>query len=388
MITLHGVTWDHPRAVDSIRVASSAFENANPGVRIEWSARPLHEFEDAPIEELAATFDLLAIDHPLLGDAIANDALAPYDDFVCAHELVERSVSYVGSSFESYTGAGKQWALPVDAACMVSAFRPDQLEKASLPVAWHDVELFISELGSGRTLMAANPTHLWCTFLTLCEAVSAESSTGNENSPSWWGEIGFDARVFVDSFSLLRALLAASAPASLFMNPIAVLDSLASDSRYIYSPLVFEYSTYSLSRPGFGLVAFANAPRGENLSSGPLTGGVGLAISARSREPEWAARFALFATSDEVQRTVYSEAGGQPASSVAWADARVNEHANGMYVNTATSMENAFLRPRGRYFPAFQRAASALLFVRTSEGEAPELIAAEMNRIWGDRANL
>lgn len=386
MITLRGVTWDHPRAVDSIRSASDAFHAANPDVVVEWVARPLHEFEDVPIEELAGSFDLLALDHPFMGDAAEHRALMPLNDLIPAPELGARAEAYVGQSYESYTWNGLQLALPVDAACMVSAFRPDRIDHTTLPKKWSDAADFIRNLDSGRTLMAANPTHLWCTFLTLCEAVSGASSTTSSTGPVWWTEGGIDEAIFAPAIDLLRGLLAVSSPLSLHSDPIAVLNLLASDGDFDYCPLVFEYSTYSLERDGFGLIEFANGPSGDDPTSGPLTGGVGLAVSALSAEPLWAARFAMYATSNEIQAGLYSRAGGQPAARAAWQDPEVNKHAHAMYYNTAASMDTAFLRPRGRNFPAFQRAAAAALHAMTIEGQSGANICRELNRMWVERA--
>lgn len=386
MRTLRGTTWDHPRAVDSIRSASEAFHAANPDVIVEWVARPLHEFEDVPIEELAEEFDLLAIDHPFVGDAAERRALLPLNDVVLASELVARAQTYVGRSFDSYIWDGRLLAMPVDAACMVSAFRPDRIDYSSLPNLWSDAAGFALELGSGRTLMAANPTHLWCTFLTLCESVSGTSSTMSSSGPLWWTEEGIDEAVVSPAISLLRGLLAVSSPLSLRCDPIAVLNLLASDADFDYCPLVFEYSTYSTERNGFALIEFTNGPGGHNPATGPLAGGVGLAVSALSPEPLWAARFVMFATSDKVQAGLYSLAGGQPAARVAWQDPVVNRHAHAMYTNTAASMEAAFLRPRGRNFPAFQRAAAAALYAMTTERQSGASICRELNRIWSERA--
>jgi len=386
MRTLRGTTWDHPRAVDSIRSASEAFHAANPDVIVEWVARPLHEFEDVPIEELAEEFDLLAIDHPFVGDAAEHRALLPLNDVVLASELAERAETYVGNSFESYVWQGLQLAMPVDAACMVSAFRPDRIDRSSLPNQWSDAADFVLDLGSERTLMAANPTHLWCTFLTLCESVSGASSTMSSSGPLWWTEEGIDETVVSPAIELLRGLLAVSSPLSLRCDPIAVLNLLASDADFDYCPLVFEYSTYSIERDGLRLIEFTNGPGGHNPATGPLTGGVGLAVSALSAEPLLASRFVMFATSDEVQAGVYSRAGGQPAARAAWQDPVVNRYAHAMYTNTAASMETAFLRPRGRNFPAFQRAAASALHTMTTGRQPGASICRELNRMWRERA--
>ena len=55
---------------------------------IDWDAQPLEGFESSPIEELAARYDLIVLDHPHLGDASPPRRLRPLDTLFAA-ELLE-----------------------------------------------------------------------------------------------------------------------------------------------------------------------------------------------------------------------------------------------------------------------------------------------------------
>jgi multiple sugar transport system substrate-binding protein len=51
--------------------------------------------------------------------------------------LEQQKLQTAGPSFRSYTYGGHQWALAVDAAAQVSAYRPDLLRHP--PTTWPDV---------------------------------------------------------------------------------------------------------------------------------------------------------------------------------------------------------------------------------------------------------
>ena len=120
-ITLRGITWNHPRGLDPLLAASDVYPDIVPGVRIEWTTRSLSGFGEDPLIDLAASYDLLIIDHPFVGDAAASTAFYPLDDLARPEVLLEREQASVGPSHASYLYAGHQWALAIDAAAQVSA---------------------------------------------------------------------------------------------------------------------------------------------------------------------------------------------------------------------------------------------------------------------------
>ena len=54
---LRGMAWDHPRARGPLEAISAEWSREG-GVSIAWDARPLKDFEDQPLEELAERFRL------------------------------------------------------------------------------------------------------------------------------------------------------------------------------------------------------------------------------------------------------------------------------------------------------------------------------------------
>lgn len=355
------MTWDHPRGIDPLAAVSAEYSSCHPEVSIVWEARPLSSFEDTPLGELASDYDLIAIDHPFLGDAVRDRVLSALDELIDADGLARRADDSVGPSHESYHWQGKQWALAIDAACQVSALRPHDI--AAAPSHWPDALELARDLGRERVVIAANPTHLWCTFLTLCETVSEPGLARFDGTrPGWWPDTGIDSSVAVAALQLLSELLSVCSPRSFRLNPIDVLDEIAEGGggrRAAYAPLVFGYVTYARA-PGDAVV-FAPAPRLAGGNRGSLAGGVGLAISAKSSQKDSAAGFLRYATSGGVQRGSFANAGGQPARRSAWLDESVNTGAHDFFRAGFPTMQSAFLRPRYAGMPAFQIAAAAAL---------------------------
>ncbi|WP_209326239.1 extracellular solute-binding protein [Brevibacterium renqingii] len=388
-ITLHGITWDHPRAVDSIHQASEAYSSLHPGIEIDWTARPLHAFEEMPIELLAEKFDIMAIDHPFVGDGVEKSALAPLTSLVPSSRLVECKNSFMGRSFESYVWNEELYAMPVDAACMVSAASSNEIFSTDdPPITWQQALETMYELGRERVLLTANPTHLWGTFLSLCEAHSPGPQSDFVSGPTWWHEDGIASNVGLPALEALRELAALSSPRSLQMDPVQVLDELSGGGPGVYCPSVFIYSTYSLKRSDRRLVTFHDAPRLGDSPVGTLTGGVGLGVSSQSQHGDKAADFVLFATSHNVQRGLYTEAGGQPATIDAWSDDAVNARVADLYRNTAATMSRSFIRPRRVGYPQYQRTASRALHNMFTEGTRSETVLRTLNRMWLDVVTL
>ena len=76
-IKLKGITWAHTRGYVPMVATAQRFNELNPEIEIEWEKRSLRDFENAPVEQLAETYDLLIIDHTWAGFASKNGVLIP-----------------------------------------------------------------------------------------------------------------------------------------------------------------------------------------------------------------------------------------------------------------------------------------------------------------------
>ncbi|AJP74012.1 ABC transporter substrate-binding protein [Sphingomonas hengshuiensis] len=359
---LKGMTWNHARGLDPL-VAASARWAEQGGAAITWEARSLQDFEQYPLDDLARRFDLIVIDHPHVGQIVQQNCLAPFED---AAALAGIEAGSVGRSFESYRFAGRQWALPIDAAAQVLAYVPDRI--AAPPATWDDV----LALGrAGQLACPLRPPHALMTLFTLCGQFGG--------SPDVTGARLFDPEIAAEAYARLLTLAALVGDDARTQDPIAVFEAMAaSDSPIATAPFLYGYANYA--RDGFRAhrIAFADlVPLGPAGVAGSALGGTGIAVSALGAHIDAARRFAAWVASAEVQRGLYASAGGQPGHDAAWRDATVNAATHDFYAATRATLEAAWLRPRHDGYMAFQQQASALLDAAiATRAPASPLIAA------------
>src|ERR1017187_2553501 len=166
-MSLRGITWNHSRALPPLVATAQRFEEQHPGVRIQWEKRSLHDFGHADLMTLAHNFDLLVIDHPMVGDAEATGVLTDLLPLLSFDEIEDLKADSLGPSFSSYMYAGKLFAMPIDAAAPAASFRPDLLDRFGLEVPrdWNDV-MALARLR--RAQMPAFSADLFLNFMGLC----------------------------------------------------------------------------------------------------------------------------------------------------------------------------------------------------------------------------
>ena len=133
MTVLKGIAWDHPRGFDPMVATANEFTKKNPNYKILWEKRPLQAFADRPIEEMAFEYDLMVIDHPHVGEASRKGLLLSLNKFEKYEENLHKlKKESVGISHESYEFNKNHYALSIDAATPVSAYRNDLIEKIAI----------------------------------------------------------------------------------------------------------------------------------------------------------------------------------------------------------------------------------------------------------------
>jgi multiple sugar transport system substrate-binding protein len=373
MIELKGITWNHTRGLLPMLATAQQFEETHAGITVRWEKRSLQAFADAPLSELAQRFDLLVIDHPSIGEAATKGLLLPLDEYLPEDFLKDQEQNSVGQSHASYMYDGHQWTLAIDAATPVAGWRADLMERAGakIPQTWSAV-LELARRGLVATPGLAIDSLM--AFFMLTNALGAEpfrcEGTVIDQQQR---EIGAHA------LTMLRELLALSAPGSLDRNPIRTWQLLAEGDSIAYCPFAYGYSNYSrrgyatnMLAPG-GLVTLDD---GTPLRS--TLGGAGLAISASCKDRAASVAYAVHVASAEVQRTVYVASGGQPGHRGAWLDGQANRMTNNFFANTLPTLDAAWVRPRWPGFIAFQDAASTVIheYLRSDGGEEYEVLAA------------
>jgi multiple sugar transport system substrate-binding protein len=345
-VVLRGITWDHSRALPPLVATAQRFQELHPGVAITWAKRSLHDFGHAALGPLAAQYDLLVIDHPMMGETWRSGVLLNLETRLPQHFLAGLAAESIGQSYQSYVFEGRLFALPIDVAAPTASYRPDLLRRlgASVPQTWEDV-LHLAR--QGRVVMPGLHADLFLNFLGLC--FSCGSPVPRDAEQLVEREIG------VHCLAALRELAVNIQPEAFGWNPIRLYEELAEGDRFVYCPFAFSYSNYS--REGFArhLVFFTNPVglEGEKPLRTVL-GGTGLAISQQCRNPEIALEYAAYLAGPVCQRTLYGLAGGQPAHRSAWKDELLNKVTGEFFLNTLKCMESAFVRPRYDGYVSFQ----------------------------------
>ena len=368
MTTLKGMTWRHPRGFDPM-VATSRTWFEKTGVTIDWDQRSLQDFESYPVEDLARNYDLIVIDHPHVGQIAAENCLAAFDRPERQAALTELARQSVGQSFPSYNWQGRQWGLPIDAATQVQAYRADALSGPA--VQWSDVIALARE---GKVTLPMRSPHALMVFYTLAANLGTpcRSEAGGEL-------IGREAGIRV--LELMSELLALVQSDCWDMDPIAALELIASGTRSeVLLPLTYGYLSYATDGFRPHRVAFADiAAAGGKGPLGAALGGTGIAVSAYSRDVDAALDYAFWVAGAEVQKTLYTQNGGQAGNLDAWQDEAVNAPVHGFYRNTLATLEQSWIRPRHDGYMTFQALGSEILEAGLRNGKDAGEIIDRMN---------
>lgn len=344
-IVLRGMTWSDPRGYDPLVAASAAFAERHPQVSITWDARSLQGFESTPVEELARQYDLMIIDHPHVGEVVADGCLLPYPP---SPALARLEAETVGKSFHSYLYDGQQWALPVDAATQVQAIRPDLRAAPAATLAE-----VMAEARAGRVLWPLRPPHVLMSFFTLMANLGAPFPVTRDTA--------LDRAAATRALEAMTALAALVDPACAGMDPIAALDALAEGEATLI-PFTYLYAPYATEGYRPNRIAFHDIPvAGQSGPLGSALGGTGLAVSALSKHPAICQEFALWCASAEVQDGLYCANNGQPGNAFAWGSETVNARVGNAYRQTRMTHEAAWLRPRHKGYMGFQEDGSHIV---------------------------
>lgn len=368
MTTLQGITWDHPRGYAPLRAVAKLWQEAMQGkgedVNVNWDVRSLKDFGDHGLEELAARYDLLIIDHPHMGTVVAGDILLPLDEHLSETFLENQQNQSVGPSYESYHYSSHQWALPIDAAAQVAAYREDLVQKMTdwcTPVDLQDMQHLFKQLTPGAVAIPLCPTDCWCTFLSLC---------AQHGGPDCFTGKGVDTLTGIWAFNCLLEWKPFLHRESLEMNPVNLLDRMSESDEIVYAPFVFGYSNYGRACATGKRILFVNAPGYKKGKRSSLLGGAGIGVSAGSRQHELCLRFIEFLTSPSIQSGLYYSSGGQPAHLLAWHDLKNDVDSGGFFSQTLGTLQSAYIRPRYNSFPIFQEAAGDLLHRALTQGQS------------------
>lgn len=341
MTKLRGLAWDHVRCWGPLDASTEPYRAMHPDLEIEWDRRSLYEFGEGALGPALEAYDLIVFDHPFIGEIASGELMVPFDAFMSDDLKRHFQQDSTGASWRSYARDGRQWALPIDAACQVASYRPDLLTRyGSVPTSHEDViDLGRRARKDGKWLgLPLVPTDAMCLLLTL----------GN---PQEHGDAFISKDDADRAITQLRDIAALSHPGSAKWNPIRCYDHMVANEDVVYVPFAFGYVNYSSKSAPY--LRFADVPT-QN-SAGALLGGAGIGVSARTKHRQAAIDYALYLCSAEYQRGGYVKAGGQPGSLAAWQDDGVNASTRDFFGATLKSIQSSYLRPTHPGFMAFFR---------------------------------
>jgi multiple sugar transport system substrate-binding protein len=349
-----GLTWDHPRGYSALMAAARLLDAARDGISISWDTHSLEGFEAHPIGDLCARYDLVVLDHPHVGEAVAAGCLQPLESLFAPSEIVALERDTIGPCLSSYRLEGLHWGLPLDAATQVLAYRADLLTGPP-PVTWDDVIVWPER--EPIALSLAGP-HAALSFQSI---VAALSHLDDASDPEQF----VTTQVGLAALDLLARLAARSPRVVRQLNPIDILNHMATHDDVALCPLIYGYVNYAVvgagAQPTHAL-AFANAPRATpGGRPGSTLGGTGIGISTRCVvTPELLTHLRWLMSADAQTRFIPAH-DGQPSRRSAWLDDSVNSRWGSFYRNTAETLERAHVRPRHNHAIAFQASAAAFL---------------------------
>ena len=371
MIELPGITWDHTRGYLPTVATAQRFCELHRGVDIAWEKRSLQQFGEYPLDQWVEGFDLLVIDHPFVGVAAERGMLLPLDEYLPEEFLADQAAHSVGRSHASYTLAGHQWALAIDAAAPICGWRRDLLEAAGagVPDTWTEL-LALTE--RGLVVIPGIALDSLMSFYML--------HTGLGKEPFARPDRVVSSEVAVRALEMLRELIRRVAPECAKRNPIATWELLAAGDSVALCPFAYGYSNYSRHGYSDHLLEVGGLIRIEGHGRCQATlGGAGLAISSRTRQVRTAMDYCRFVASPEAQRNLYFASGGQPGYRGAWLDEEINRRSHGFFRNALPTLDEAWLRPRWSCYPDFQDKAALIVHKYLWGGGDPQAVVKDMN---------
>ena len=362
------------RGYTSVVASAQRFHELHPDTDIVWEKRSLQDFADRSLAQLASDYDLLVIDHPWVGFAASKGILADLGALLSEEFLADQAGSSVGKSHASYSFDNRQWAIAIDAACPVAAYRPDLLER-------HDVEVpqtfdeLLTLADRGLVCCPSIALDVYGNFLNLLTAA------GEEIFPN--AEEVANCNAAITALHRLRSLMD-RIPAEFFeINPIRTLEYMSRHNDFAYTPWTYGYSNYS--RPGYAprLLKFCDVIGIDKNSPGStMLGGAGLAISAACQHLEVARAYAEFTGSPAIQSGIYFEAGGQPGHRSVWTNPALDARCANFFSATLPTLDRAFVRPRYDGYLEFQDTACLHIHNFLKNGGDPSSVTDTLNRIY------
>jgi multiple sugar transport system substrate-binding protein len=300
--------------------AIDLFKEENPDVTVRLVELP--ESADEQRRQLVQRLDAESDECDVLGmDVIWTAEFAAQEWLQDTTDIIEpRQDDFIASTLETAQYEDSYWAVPYHTNAGFLYYRTDQVEQP--PDTWEDVYAAAQE-GNGIVYQGARYEGLTVNFLELLYSGggSVLSEDGEEvqvNSPEGQAALEFMAQGIQDG--------AAPRANTTYMEEESRRAFENGNATFMRNwPYAYALGKESKIADDFDITTFPSFEGGEPAS---VLGGINLAISAFSKNPEGAAAFINFATGPEVQKANFLESASPPATAAAYDDPEVqNEYA-------------------------------------------------------------
>lgn len=297
--------------------AIDLFKKENPNVTVKLVELPESADEQRTqlVQRLRAESDecdVLGMDVTWTAEFAAQDWLQDTSDIV-----EERKADFIPTTLETASYEDKYWAVPYHTNAGFIYFRKDEVPE--LPSSWEDV---YAEAGKGNGIVYQGFAYegLTVNFLELLysgggKVLSDDGKSVEVDSPEGEQALAFMAQGIADGDA-----------------PKAVTTYMEEESRRAFEsgnatfmrnwPYAYSLGKESKIADDFDVGTFPSFEGGEPAS---VLGGINLAISAYSKNPEGAAAFIDFATREQVQKANFLESASPPAVAAVYDDPAVQK---------------------------------------------------------------
>jgi multiple sugar transport system substrate-binding protein len=297
--------------------AIDLFKKENSNVNVKLVELP--ESADEQRRQLVQRLDAESDECDVLGmDVIWTAEFAAQEWLQDTTDIIEpRRDDFIPSTLETAEYEDSYWAVPYHTNAGFLYYRTDQVDQA--PETWEDVYAAAGE-NNGIVYQGARYEGLTVNFLELLYSgggavLSEDGSEVQVNSPEGQAALEFMAAGVQDGVA-----------------PRAVTTYMEEESRRAFEngnatfmrnwPYAYALGKESKIADNFDVGTFPGFEGGEPAG---VLGGINLAISAYSSNPEGAAAFINFATGPEVQKANFLESASPPATAAAYDDPEVQD---------------------------------------------------------------
>jgi multiple sugar transport system substrate-binding protein len=327
--------------------AIDLFKEENPKVTVKLVELP--ESADEQRTQLVQRLDAESDECDVLGmDTIWTAEFAAQNWLQDTSSVIEpRQDEFIPSTLETAQYEDKYWAVPYHTNAGFLYYRTDEVEQA--PETWQDVYAAAEE-GNGIVYQGAQYEGLTVNFLELLYSGGGAvlSEDGQEvtiNSPEGEAALEFMAQG-VQSGAVPKAV-------TTYMEEESRRAFEAGNATFMRNwPYAYALGKESKIADNFDITTFPSFEGGEPAS---VLGGINLAISAYSKNPEGAAAFITFATGPEVQKANFLESASPPATAAAYDDPEVQKK-YAFASDLKAAVEQGQVRPVSPVYPQINEA--------------------------------